>query len=130
MQGGLDLEVGKERVNTNISELSKKLLDGWTLLSDGCPLPDCNVPLVQYKGEAIECIECKHTFRKGAEGRYVAIGADGQPLSDLPTHAAPPPTPPAAPIFEPTDKWAAPGALSSSSPSAAAGEPYSKDGKE
>ncbi|KAK3259213.1 hypothetical protein CYMTET_31772 [Cymbomonas tetramitiformis] len=56
-------EQHKERVNMNVSSLSKKLLEGWTLLSESCPNSSCNVPLVRNKAQTeVFCVSCEQTF--------------------------------------------------------------------
>jgi uncharacterized Zn finger protein (UPF0148 family) len=55
-------------------ELSRRMLSGWTLLADACPL-GCNVPLVENKRQkAIECVSCgSHLNRDG--DKMVQIGS-------------------------------------------------------
>eukprot|EP00238_Polyblepharides_amylifera_P006016 CAMPEP_0196600570 /NCGR_PEP_ID=MMETSP1081-20130531/95457_1 /TAXON_ID=36882 /ORGANISM="Pyramimonas amylifera, Strain CCMP720" /LENGTH=148 /DNA_ID=CAMNT_0041926413 /DNA_START=109 /DNA_END=552 /DNA_ORIENTATION=- len=52
-----------EQVNFNVTSLSQKLLEGWTLLQESCPNATCNVPLVRNKEkEKVYCVSCRQFF--------------------------------------------------------------------
>ena len=93
MASGIDQE---SRINRNVSELSKKLLEGCKLLSDSCP--ETNVPLVSTKDGRMYSV---------GNGHYYA--RNGNELHKLPPDTAPaahtmlaPPTP-TSPSFSSTN---------------------------
>merc|ERR1712070_867675 len=57
-----ELEGMVEGGNKNVNELSKKLLDGWVLISDSCPNTSCSVPLVKSKAGEVYCIGCERSY--------------------------------------------------------------------
>ena len=65
--------------NKNVNELSKKLLDGWVLISDSCPNSSCSVPLVKSKTGEIYCIGCERHYELGNQSQPLLISA---PLLD------------------------------------------------
>jgi len=66
--------------NKNVNELSKKLLDGWVLISDSCPNSSCSVPLVKSKTGEIYCIGCERHYELG--------DSPGRPHSPMADHGA------------------------------------------
>ena len=52
--------------NKNVNELSKKLLDGWVLISDSCPNTACSVPLVRSKDGQVALVRV-HVVRRDNE---------------------------------------------------------------
>ncbi|CAM9776729.1 unnamed protein product [Discosporangium mesarthrocarpum] len=40
-------------------ELSKRVLEGWTLLAQSCPIPRCHTPLVKNNADEIYCVKCR-----------------------------------------------------------------------
>eukprot|EP00656_Telonema_subtile_P030560 TRINITY_DN3353_c0_g1_i4.p1 TRINITY_DN3353_c0_g1~~TRINITY_DN3353_c0_g1_i4.p1 ORF type:complete len:301 (-),score=62.45 TRINITY_DN3353_c0_g1_i4:80-982(-) len=54
--------------NKNVNELSKKLLEGWVLISDSCPNAACSVPLVKSKSGEIYCIGCEKLYNLQSPG--------------------------------------------------------------
>ena len=69
----------------HVAELSRRMLGGWRLLSDTCPLAECDVPLVQPPGGGARlCVRCG--------GQY---DAELAPLSEVAPGGAPgAPSPP------------------------------------
>ncbi|GJQ13676.1 hypothetical protein GpartN1_g5467.t1 [Galdieria partita] len=46
--------------DTAIAEISRLLLEGWTLLGDVCPLANCNTPLVRNRNTGVTmCCHCR-----------------------------------------------------------------------
>eukprot|EP00742_Colponemidia_sp_Colp-10_P007879 GILJ01008497.1.p1 GENE.GILJ01008497.1~~GILJ01008497.1.p1 ORF type:complete len:326 (+),score=54.59 GILJ01008497.1:50-979(+) len=45
--------------NQHVSEMSKRLLEGWAMLAETCPGPNCAVPLLKNKAGEIYCVSCK-----------------------------------------------------------------------
>jgi len=72
------------------SKIADKLLEGWTLTNDLCPMPGCSTPLVRNRSREMFC--CKHElFVRAAESanRYARDASAGAP----PTTTAPKPPP-------------------------------------
>ncbi len=40
------------RTDESVEKLSSKLLQGWTMLSETCPQPNCSVPLMRSRDSA------------------------------------------------------------------------------
>eukprot|EP00242_Pyramimonas_sp_CCMP2087_P015061 CAMPEP_0198216360 /NCGR_PEP_ID=MMETSP1445-20131203/56931_1 /TAXON_ID=36898 /ORGANISM="Pyramimonas sp., Strain CCMP2087" /LENGTH=91 /DNA_ID=CAMNT_0043892557 /DNA_START=126 /DNA_END=397 /DNA_ORIENTATION=- len=89
-------DLHKERVNNNVTSLSKKLLEGWTLLSESCPDPSCNVPLVKNKAHSkVFCVSCEKTYGSVMEALSAATPPPSSPIprrGGAPS-ASPPPSP-------------------------------------
>eukprot|EP00164_Ancoracysta_twista_P012921 GFYU01020440.1.p1 GENE.GFYU01020440.1~~GFYU01020440.1.p1 ORF type:complete len:333 (+),score=94.56 GFYU01020440.1:158-1156(+) len=97
----------KDKVNKNVNQLSKKLLEGWTLLSDSCPNTTCNVPLIMNKAKEIYCINCdKYCERDGDSMKYS--------LNQPTTGQTPAPAQAPAPVATAPASVVAPPAVSSS----------------
>ena len=47
----------------SVAKLSARLLEGWTMLSETCPLPECSVPLMRSRSNReISCVQCNKRF--------------------------------------------------------------------
>lgn len=70
--------------DVRLSEISSRLLQGWTLLSQPCPVPCCNTPLLRdtKKGAQGEVREkfCTNAFICSYED-YESFGGDGDHFS-------------------------------------------------
>jgi len=81
----------------NVGLLSKKLLEGWTLLRDECPNSNCKISLVTKDGK-IFCVSCQNYFRKDASGLvwFVrpedSVSSPNIPIRDLPKSLPLPPS--------------------------------------
>ncbi|CAM9368277.1 unnamed protein product [Scytosiphon promiscuus] len=42
-----------------VPEISKRLQEGWTLLNDHCPMPNCGTPLLKDHKKRIYCAKCE-----------------------------------------------------------------------
>jgi len=51
----------------NLGQISKKLIEGWSLLKDDCPNPNCKTALIS-KDNKIFCANCENYFRKDGNG--------------------------------------------------------------
>ena len=72
------------------SKIADKLLEGWALTNDLCPMPGCSTPLVRNRSREMFC--CKHElFVRAAESvhRYASDASAGAPT----TTTAPKPPP-------------------------------------
>lgn len=45
--------------SSNSAEIAQKLLQGWNLLNEYCPAPNCNLPLVKNKDGQMYCVQCQ-----------------------------------------------------------------------
>jgi len=57
----------REESRNNVGLLSRKLIDGWTLLKEECINPDCKITLIT-KDNKIFCVSCNSYFRRDANG--------------------------------------------------------------
>jgi len=73
----MDSEQDEKR---NLSKLSKKLVDGWTLLKDDCPNQNCKVSLIS-KDAKLFCVSCENYFRRDANGMIWYSRPDDPPSS-------------------------------------------------
>ena len=50
-----------------LEDVSARMLQGWTMLGDGCPVADCNTPLVRSRQGEVWCARCgAAVVREGA----------------------------------------------------------------
>lgn len=74
------------------SKIADKLLEGWTLTNDLCPMPGCSTPLVRNRSREMFC--CKHElFVRDAESvhRYARDASAVAPTTTTTTTAPKPP---------------------------------------
>eukprot|EP00002_Diphylleia_rotans_P016223 TRINITY_DN3154_c0_g1_i3.p1 TRINITY_DN3154_c0_g1~~TRINITY_DN3154_c0_g1_i3.p1 ORF type:complete len:170 (+),score=33.28 TRINITY_DN3154_c0_g1_i3:133-642(+) len=101
------IEARRKKNDLHSAAIAKKLLEGWTLLNDCCPKPDCTVPLVRNRNGQLFCVSCNNWIPISSEtGKPVAqvptsLEVRGKtstaPATTTPTSAKPPPTPTAKP---------------------------------
>jgi len=75
------METTKEQVN--VSVLSRRLMDGWTLLKEECP-NNCKLALIA-KDNKIQCVNCENYYRKDANGMIWYSRLDDDTPSQLPS---------------------------------------------
>jgi uncharacterized Zn finger protein (UPF0148 family) len=71
----------------SVEKLSTKLLQGWTMLSETCPLPKCSVPLMRNRSNTeISCVQCEthftHDFKPMGGGDYSQTVVE-EPATDV-----------------------------------------------
>jgi len=74
------METTKEQINVNL--LSRKLMDGWSLMKEECP-NDCKIALVS-KDNKIFCVNCENYYRKDGNG-MLWYSRPNEPVVTLPS---------------------------------------------
>eukprot|EP00698_Gefionella_okellyi_P023991 TRINITY_DN8350_c0_g1_i1.p1 TRINITY_DN8350_c0_g1~~TRINITY_DN8350_c0_g1_i1.p1 ORF type:complete len:286 (-),score=65.24 TRINITY_DN8350_c0_g1_i1:49-858(-) len=82
-----------KRKSDNVSAaMGQYLLKGWTMLSDVCPNPDCNVPLMRERGsKRMLCVSCEQWVVREEDLQELAAlgGIQQQSSAPVPVAAAP-----------------------------------------
>ncbi len=63
------------RPGSPASMLADKMLAGWKMLGDHCPI--CRTPLCESKGGQVRCVSCDLEVRREGPGREQGVGDDG-----------------------------------------------------
>jgi len=66
-----------------IQELSRKMLEGWTMLAECCPF--ClNIPLAEHKRQKkILCVNCNKQYTRGDGGVFTLLDTSNSPSSSV-----------------------------------------------
>lgn len=64
-----------------IQELSRLLLQGWTMLAESCPRVGCNMPLMRSRQNRIFCCQCRADILQPSTSTPSSTAATGVPTS-------------------------------------------------
>jgi len=68
-------EESRKKRDASSSKLGEYMLNGWALMAESCPQPDCSmIPLVCKKGSPYYCVSCGGNFTRSTTGTMLANG--------------------------------------------------------
>ena len=83
----MDAEEKTRREDDNASAIAEKLLQGWTMLAEYCPVEGCTTPLMRSRENKVFCV-AHDMFVMSAE-EAEAMKRDGKGVNGTPAPAAP-----------------------------------------
>eukprot|EP00743_Colponemidia_sp_Colp-15_P004553 GILK01004907.1.p1 GENE.GILK01004907.1~~GILK01004907.1.p1 ORF type:complete len:309 (+),score=47.91 GILK01004907.1:50-976(+) len=78
------MEKKRKRTDQTSSKIGQKLLMGWALLSESCPLDDCGTPLMRDKKGVLVCLGCDKLYTKHADGSIKPVESATNQTSTAP----------------------------------------------
>ena len=83
----MDAKEKMRREDDNASAIAEKLLQGWTMLAEYCPVEGCNTPLMRSRENKVFCVA--HDMFVMSVDEAEAMKREGKGLDGTPAPAAP-----------------------------------------